>query len=142
MSRFRPPLPLLYEPVVEAALREDLGRAGDQTTDAVVPADATATARLVARRAGRIAGLEVACRAFTLLDPRVQVELRAADGDDAAADTTLAVRLGPVACEARNMIDAARLIARAALVRTESRGAHFRSDYPAPDPAWVGGPVS
>jgi L-aspartate oxidase len=50
---------------------------------------------------------------------------------------TLAARLPPVACEARNMIDAARLIARAALVRTESRGAHFRSDYPAPDPAWV-----
>jgi len=50
----------------------------------------------------------------------------------------LAARLGPVACEARNMIDAARLIARAALVRTESRGAHFRSDYPVPDAAWVG----
>ncbi|MBS1195754.1 MAG: L-aspartate oxidase, partial [Actinobacteria bacterium] len=49
----------------------------------------------------------------------------------------LAARLEPVASEARNMIDAARLIARAALVRTESRGAHFRSDYPAPDPAWV-----
>jgi L-aspartate oxidase len=49
----------------------------------------------------------------------------------------LAARLGPVASEERNMIDAARLIARAALVRTESRGAHFRSDYPAPDPAWV-----
>jgi len=49
----------------------------------------------------------------------------------------LAARLAPVASEARNMIDAARLIARAALVRTESRGAHFRSDYPAPDPAWV-----
>ena len=54
----------------------------------------------------------------------------------------LATRLEPVASEVRNMVDAARLIARAALVRTESRGAHFRSDYPAPDPAWVGGPVS
>jgi L-aspartate oxidase len=49
----------------------------------------------------------------------------------------LAGGLEPVASEARNMIDAARLIARAALVRTESRGAHFRSDYPGPDPAWV-----
>jgi nicotinate-nucleotide pyrophosphorylase (carboxylating) len=105
MSSFRPPLPLLYEPIVEAALREDLGRAGDQTTDAVVPADATATARLVARRAGRIAGLEVACRAFTLLDPGVQVELRAADGDDAAAGTTLAVVSGP----ARSILSAERV---------------------------------
>ena len=105
MSSFRPPLPLLYEPIVEAALREDLGRAGDQTTDAVVPADATATARLVARRAGRIAGLEVACRAFTLLDPGVQVELRATDGDDAAAGTTLAVVSGP----ARPILSAERV---------------------------------
>jgi len=105
MSRFRPPLPLLYEPVVEAALREDLGRAGDQTTDAVVPADATATARLVARGAGRIAGLEVACRAFTLLDPGVQVDLRAADGDDATAGTTLAVVSGP----ARPILSAERV---------------------------------
>jgi L-aspartate oxidase len=49
----------------------------------------------------------------------------------------LGARVKPVASEARNMIEAARLIARAALVRTESRGAHFRSDYPTPDPAWV-----
>jgi len=49
----------------------------------------------------------------------------------------LAARLEPVASEARNMIDSARLIARSALVRTESRGAHFRSDYPGPDPAWL-----
>ena len=52
VNDFRPLPPLLYEPVVEAALREDLGRAGDITTDAVVPADATATAQLVARREG------------------------------------------------------------------------------------------
>ena len=50
----------------------------------------------------------------------------------------LARPLPPGASEARNMVDAGRLIARAALARTESRGAHFRSDYPAPDPAWVG----
>jgi L-aspartate oxidase len=49
----------------------------------------------------------------------------------------LAGRLEPGASEARNMVDAGRLIARAALARTESRGAHYRSDYPEPDPAWV-----
>jgi nicotinate-nucleotide pyrophosphorylase (carboxylating) len=105
MSDFRPPLPLLYEPVVEAALREDLGRAGDQTTDAVIPADATATAGLVAREPGRVAGLAVACRAFTLLDPAVQVDLRAADGDDVAAGTTLALISGP----ARPILSAERV---------------------------------
>ncbi|HSQ36830.1 MAG TPA: carboxylating nicotinate-nucleotide diphosphorylase [Acidimicrobiia bacterium] len=105
MNDPRAPLPLLYEPIVEAALREDLGRAGDQTTDAVVPAGATATARLVARRAGRVAGLPVACRAFTLLDPRVEVDLRAADGDDVAAGATLALVSGP----ARPLLSAERV---------------------------------
>ncbi len=78
MNDFRPLPPLLYEPLVEAALREDLGRAGDITTGAVVPADATATARLVARQEGRVAGLEVACRAFTLLDDKAAVPWLAA----------------------------------------------------------------
>ena len=94
MIEFRPLTPLLYEPLVEAALREDLGRSGDVTTDAVVPAGATATAHLVARREGRVAGLQIACRAFTLLDPRVAVEFREADGDDVAAGTVLAVVSG------------------------------------------------
>jgi L-aspartate oxidase len=35
-----------------------------------------------------------------------------------------------------NMLTAARLIADAALRRTESRGSHFRSDFPDVDPAW------
>jgi len=50
----------------------------------------------------------------------------------------LARRLPPGASEARNMVEAGRLIARAALARTESRGAHYRSDYPEPDPAFDG----
>ena len=50
----------------------------------------------------------------------------------------LARQLPLGASEARNMVEAGGLIARAALARTESRGAHFRSDYPEPDPAWEG----
>ena len=121
MNDFRPPPPLLYEPVVEAALREDLGRAGDVTTDAVVPAGATATAHLVARREGRVAGLEIACRAFTLLDPRVRVEFRASDGDDVAAGDTLALVSGP----ARAILSAERvalnLLGRLCGIATETR---------------------
>ncbi|MBN2112977.1 MAG: L-aspartate oxidase [Acidimicrobiia bacterium] len=49
----------------------------------------------------------------------------------------LALLLPFGASEARNMVDAGRLIARAALARPESRGAHYRSDFPAPDPAWA-----
>lgn len=95
MTGFRPPPALLYEAVLVAALREDLGRAGDITTDAVVPADASAVADVVARREGRVAGLEIACRAFSLLDQRVRVEFRAADGEDVAAGTVLARVSGP-----------------------------------------------
>ncbi len=91
-----PPLyPLLYESIVRGALREDLGRAGDLTTDAIVPPDARAEGRLVARAAGRVAGLEVAAAAFRLLDPRVGVEVALPDGADAQAGATLAVVRGP-----------------------------------------------
>ena len=38
--------------------------------------------------------------------------------------------------EARNLVLVSRLVAIAALQRTESRGAHCRRDFPAPDPAW------
>jgi L-aspartate oxidase len=38
--------------------------------------------------------------------------------------------------EARNLLGVARLLAAAALERRESRGGHYRSDYPVPSPAW------
>lgn len=90
----RPTLPappaLLYEPLLRRALREDLGRAGDITTDAVVPADQWASAAVVARRAGRVAGLEVALRTFTLLDAEIEIDYGARDGEDAHAGGVLA----------------------------------------------------
>ena len=96
MSRSLAPLyPLLYESLVRAALAEDLGRAGDLTTDAVVPPDLVAEARIVARAAGRIAGLEVAAAAFRLLDPAVEVEPRTADGEDVEPGAVLATLRGP-----------------------------------------------
>ncbi len=60
----KPLHPVLYESAVRSALLEDLGRAGDLTTDAIVARDAQATAWIVARAAGRIAGLEVALLLF------------------------------------------------------------------------------
>ncbi len=105
VTGLRPPLPLLYVPIVEAALREDLGRAGDQTTDAVIPADATATAAVVAREAGTIAGLEIACSAFGLLDDRVKLDLLVADGAAVGAGTLIARISGP----ARAILSAERV---------------------------------
>jgi nicotinate-nucleotide pyrophosphorylase (carboxylating) len=89
-DRLRPPHPLLYEPLVRRALEEDLGRTGDLTTEAVVPAGTTATAEIVARAAGRIAGLEVAASAFRLLDPDGELQVGVPDGQDAEAGQTLA----------------------------------------------------
>ena len=73
-------LRLLIEPIVRAALAEDLGRAGDITTDAVVPGDAEVRAVVVARQPGVLAGLEAGLLAFELLDPRLRLERLCAEG--------------------------------------------------------------
>ena len=67
--------PLLYEDFVRRALQEDLGRAGDLTSDATLPPGTRAEAMMVARAAGRIAGLPVALAAFSLLDPSIAIEV-------------------------------------------------------------------
>lgn len=90
-----PLLPLLYEPLVRQALAEDLGTAGDLTTDAIVAAGQSCTAAIVAREAGRVAGIEVAAAAFRLVDPAVQVRIECHDGRDAAAGQVLARVAGP-----------------------------------------------
>ena len=71
---------ILIEPVVRAALVEDLGRAGDITTDAVVPPDARLACAIVARQPGIMAGIEVARLAFHLLDPTLAIAVQASDG--------------------------------------------------------------
>ncbi|WP_372400394.1 carboxylating nicotinate-nucleotide diphosphorylase [Azospirillum sp. HJ39] len=86
--------PLTVEPIVRAALAEDLGRAGDITTDSIVPADAVATARIAARRDGRVAGLDAALIAFRLLDPAMAVTVERADGTDVTAGGTIATLTG------------------------------------------------
>jgi nicotinate-nucleotide pyrophosphorylase (carboxylating) len=91
-----PPLPgLLVEPVLRRAFEEDLGRAGDITTDAVVPAKATARGAIRARQSGRIAGIAVAAAAFQFLDPAVDIETVADDGSAVDAGTTLMRLSGP-----------------------------------------------
>ena len=76
-----PLYPLQYESLVRTALQEDLGRAGDLTTHAIVPPDARATGFLMARRGGCLAGLPVAASAFRLLDPDVDISWNRHDGD-------------------------------------------------------------
>ncbi len=98
MQRPFPPLlplyPLQYEALVRRALAEDLGRAGDLTTNAIVPPHLRIPAHLVARKAGCIAGLEVAAYAWRLLDPHVEITWHCQDGETVTAETTLAVIRG------------------------------------------------
>ena len=65
--------PLQYEPLVRHALEEDLGRAGDITTNAIIPPEVQAAGRLVARKAGCIAGLEVAACTFRMIAPDIDL---------------------------------------------------------------------
>lgn len=75
------PLPdLLLEPLVRAALHEDLGQNGDITTRTVIPAGIRYTARLNARDAGIVSGMQIARIAFHLVDPSLKVETLIKDG--------------------------------------------------------------
>ena len=85
----------LWESIIRRDLEIDLGRAGDLTTDATIPQDAHTTASVVARVDGRIAGIEVACAAFTMLGRQVDVTFHCYDGDDAVSGTVLATVSGP-----------------------------------------------
>jgi len=101
-----PTLPdLLVEPLVRAALLEDLGRAGDLTSDAIVPATAQARTALVARQPGVVAGLGAAAMAFRLVDPSIEIVIERPDG------TTLAPgdRIGTIVGPARGMLTAERV---------------------------------
>jgi nicotinate-nucleotide pyrophosphorylase (carboxylating) len=113
--------PLLYEPLVRAALAEDLGRAGDLTTDAIVPEDARCEARVVVRREGRVAGAEVAASAFRLLDPRVEVEVVARDGRDVDAGATVLTVRGPARAVLSAERTALNLLGRLSGVATATR---------------------
>ena len=101
----RPPSTLLIEPQIRAALEEDLGRAGDITSDLTIPADKQAAAKLVARKPGRIAGLICAEAAFRLVDASMAFEVALPDGSDAAAASVLATVSGP----ARSLLTAERV---------------------------------
>jgi nicotinate-nucleotide pyrophosphorylase (carboxylating) len=91
----RPPPDLLVEPLVRAALEEDLGRAGDITSALTLADDTMAKARLVARKPGHIAGLNCAHIAFRLVDPSLRFAAAMADGDAAEAGAVLATIEGP-----------------------------------------------
>jgi len=90
------PLPrIMIEPLVRMALLEDLGRAGDLTTDAIVPSGHRATTLLVARQPGVVAGLDLARLSFELLDPAIAIRVERDDGAVVAPGDMIAAIAGP-----------------------------------------------
>jgi nicotinate-nucleotide pyrophosphorylase (carboxylating) len=100
------PLPtLLVEPLVRQALIEDLGRAGDITTDAIAPLDCTTKTAMAARQEGVIAGLDLAAIAFRLIDPTVCFKPVLVDGAHVAPGASVAIVEG----RARGILSAERV---------------------------------
>ncbi|MDR7224121.1 carboxylating nicotinate-nucleotide diphosphorylase [Aminobacter aminovorans] len=90
------PLPdIMIEPLVRAALLEDLGRAGDITSDAIVPAGHQAKLVLAARQAGVVAGLDLAALAFRLIEPAIEMKVAKPDGSRLAPGDVIATLSGP-----------------------------------------------
>jgi nicotinate-nucleotide pyrophosphorylase (carboxylating) len=76
--------------LISLALDEDLGAAGDITTEALIPADAMGSAELVAKERLVLAGLEAFARVFVRVDPAAQLELLKADGEEIEPRTVIA----------------------------------------------------
>ncbi len=80
---------LLVEPLVRAALLEDLGPSGDVTTDAVIPTGLTYRARLNARASGVVSGVQLARLAFRLVDPGLSLNVLRRDGSHVQSGDTV-----------------------------------------------------
>lgn len=102
--RLLPLSSIMIEPLVRSALLEDLGRAGDLTTDAIVPADRIATTVMTARQPGVVAGLDLAVLAFRLIEPAIEVMTHCPDGSEVAPQQVIATIRGP----ARGLLTAER----------------------------------
>jgi len=89
------PHPLILRPFLEEALREDLGRAGDITTDAIAPPGLRARCVFNLREAGVVCGVGIAREVFALLSPDVTLTVHAEDGSRVEAGTTVATVEGP-----------------------------------------------
>ncbi|MBB3393702.1 MULTISPECIES: carboxylating nicotinate-nucleotide diphosphorylase [unclassified Rhizobium] len=90
------PLPrLVIEPLVRAALVEDLGLAGDITSAAVIPADHRSSLVMVARQPGVIAGLDAAELAFQLVEAAITMTRHMEDGSRVEPGDTIATITGP-----------------------------------------------
>ncbi|MCL1838900.1 MAG: carboxylating nicotinate-nucleotide diphosphorylase [Propionibacteriaceae bacterium] len=84
----------IYEPTIRAALAEDLGRAGDLTSNAIIDADAQGTVALVSREDGVVAGADCAVLAWKLVDPAIEVKIDISDGETVTPGATIGTASG------------------------------------------------
>lgn len=82
--------PVQYRHHLERWLNEDLGRGGDLTTNSVISPDAVATADIVARTGGVVAGIDMAAECFRILDPAMGVTINHSDGAVVSDGTVVA----------------------------------------------------
>jgi nicotinate-nucleotide pyrophosphorylase (carboxylating) len=87
--------PLAIEEAVQRALAEDLGRAGDITSNATIPETTHAHAIMIARQAGVIAGLPLALAVFQKLSPDISIQAHFRDGATVAAGVHVLTISGP-----------------------------------------------
>ena len=85
MSPVPPPLPaVILEPIVRLALAEDLGRAGDLTTDATISPETKMRVVIAARKPGIVAGLDASAHTLRLIDPAMALSIEKPDGSAVA----------------------------------------------------------
>jgi nicotinate-nucleotide pyrophosphorylase (carboxylating) len=82
--------------LIKLALAEDLGSAGDLTSQAVIPPDCAGRAVFVGRTWGTIAGLPAAAAVVGTVDPRLHLQTLVEDGTRVEAGARLAVVSGPM----------------------------------------------
>jgi nicotinate-nucleotide pyrophosphorylase (carboxylating) len=92
--------------LIDLALSEDLGPAGDVTSLATIPADVAGRAAVVARAAGIVAGLPVAALVCEAVDPRLTFDPAIIDGTAVPAAKELATIAGPM----RSILTAERTV--------------------------------
>ena len=115
-----PPRHIVHR-VVRLALDEDLGTAGDITTAAIISPQQRSKAEIVARAPGILAGLGVGLQAFALLDPHIEIDPVANDGDRVEPDTALATIEGPTTPILAAERTCLNLIARLSSIATATR---------------------
>jgi nicotinate-nucleotide pyrophosphorylase (carboxylating) len=84
-----------FDDLINRAFDEDLGSAGDLTSESIFGTDHRSAARLIARQEGVVAGLDLAQRVFHLMDDTMEVTSHTSDGNRVSAGTELMRLAGP-----------------------------------------------